>query len=219
MFQPSIVVFDLDGTLIDTAPDLWRATNHVLRTVGRAEIELNAVRHMVGHGGRALIREGLKATGGIDGHDIEMLLPEFLNYYSDNIALASKPYDGTVELLGDLKSKGIKTAICTNKPESLAHKLMTELSIGHEFDALTGGDSLPFKKPDPRHIFETAKLAGSTDSILMIGDSINDTQAAINLGIPSVAVSFGYTDIPVHELGADKVIDHYNELIDLIQPM
>ena len=215
-FSVSKIIFDLDGTLVDSAPDLHGATNHVLTSIGRSPVSLDQVRHMVGFGAKRLIELGLEATGGAGEHDAAALLPVFLTYYRAHIADGSRLFDGCHDMLADLQSAGFGLAICTNKPMVLTTPLLETLGIDHFFGAVTGGDSFAFKKPDGRHVFETAALLEGDSRALMVGDSINDIAAAKNAGLPSVAVSFGYTDIAPADLGADCVIDALSALPGLV---
>ncbi|GHF29246.1 phosphoglycolate phosphatase [Kordiimonas sediminis] len=215
-FPVNSILFDLDGTLVDTAPDLHRATNHVMQEIGRPAIDIDDVRHMVGQGAKKLMELGLEATGGMNGHDLDTLLPIFLEYYADNLAIDSQLYPDTIGMLETLTGKGIKLAVCTNKPAYLAIPLLEALGIADFFPVITGGDTFPFRKPDPRHLLETQKKLACDGPSLMVGDSINDIAAANNAQWPSVAVSFGYTDIPAAELGASVTIDSLITLPDLI---
>ncbi len=216
MFAVQKVIFDLDGTLIESAPDLYAATNHVLAYVGRHAVTLDQVRHMVGFGAKRLIELGLEATGGLDDHEPADLLPVFLDYYRAHIADNTHVFDGGVEMLEALKTAGFSLAVCTNKPMTLTTPLLKALGIEQYFDAATGGDSFSYKKPDPRHLTATAAQMPGTGAFLMVGDSINDIAAAKAAGAPSVAVDFGYTDIPPQELGANKVISSLHDLPPLL---
>ena len=216
MFAVEKILFDLDGTLVDSAYDLHAATNHVLTHVGRKTVSLEQVRHMVGFGAKRLIELGLEATGGREAHEAADLLPVFLSYYRAHIADGTRIFPHGVEMLKDLKSKGFALAVCTNKPLSLTRPLLQHLDLAPYFEAVTGGDSFGFKKPDPRHLLETAKLLPGDGPFLMVGDSINDIAAARGAGAPSVAVDFGYTDIPPAELGADHLISSLGALPALV---
>jgi phosphoglycolate phosphatase len=217
MFRVEKILFDLDGTLVDTAPDLHAATNHVLTHVGRSKISLDTVRHLVGQGAKKLMELGLEATGGVDDHDIDKLLPVFLDYYQENIAGGSVFYPNVVETLSSLRERGFQIAICTNKPVELAKQLMTALNVTEYFDTIIGGDSFPYRKPDPRHIHDTiAELEGDGPA-LMIGDSNFDIGAAIAAKIPSIAVSYGYSDIAASELGADITIEDFADINTLVE--
>jgi len=206
------ILFDLDGTLVDTAPDLCVALNHTLATIGLAPLQLDEVQSLVGNGARAMLSRGL------DKHkaeaDLDALFNVFLEYYADNIAGSSQIFDGLIPVVEKLADADIQFAVCTNKPEGLSRKLLRELGIADHFPVVVGGDSLPVRKPDPEHILATVRQMKSTpDRSLMIGDSANDVIAAKAANIPVIAVTFGYTDVPVRELGADLVIEHFDELL------
>ena len=213
------LVFDLDGTLVDTAPDLAAATNHVMRRIGLDAVAENNIRPFVGHGALAMI-EGAAAVQGRKLSPTEQydLFETFIMHYSANIAAHSKPYDGVIASLNDFKSKGAKLAVCTNKLESHARALLTELGMTHQFAAITGRDTLNVFKPDPGHLTQTIAMAGGTPSkAIMIGDSETDIRTAQNAGIPVVAVDFGYSAEPVGTFKPDIVISHYRELAGAIQ--
>jgi len=219
MTTPITLIFDLDGTLVESAPDLCAAMNAVLRSEGRDEVSLDDVRLMVGQGARALIRKGMEKTGDMASEeDVERLFPVFMEYYIDHIADHSTPYPHLFEALEELKNQGFIFAICTNKPEGASHLLVDKLDMGHWFSSLVGADTLPTKKPDPAPLVAAAERAGGDISkAIMIGDSITDVSAARNAGIPVIGVSFGYTQTPMAELNPDALIDGYPEFIDAVQ--
>jgi len=214
-FSVQSVIFDLDGTLIDTAGDLHASTNHALSIIGRDAVPLDAVKADVGYGALRLIECGLERTGGCDGIDMEALKQEFLLYYAENIAVNSSLFPGGLSMLTALQSRGIQMAICTNKPQKLAIKLLEDLNLTHFFVAITGGDSFPFKKPDPRHILETIKLLG-TNSVLMVGDASPDILGAKAAGIPVAAAAYGYADVDLHSLNPDVIIQTLGEVEGLV---
>ncbi len=211
-----VILFDLDGTLVDTAPDLAGALDHALQSQGRPPVGLDAVRHMVGDGAVALVERGLEATGGITSPtQFKAAVDAFFVYYGANLAATSRPFPGVVACLKGLRRDGYRLAVCTNKTEQFTRPLLDQLDLTRHFDAIVGGDSFPVKKPDPGHLTGTIAraTAGNTASwAAMVGDSANDINAAKAAGLPSVVVSFGYTRIPPHELGADRLIDHFDEL-------
>ena len=212
------VVFDLDGTLVDTAPDLCAALNHALGTLGRPPVPPADVRHMVGHGARKLIERGLAASGDASPERVESAVPAFLAYYADHIADGSRPFPGVEGALDALADAGCRLAICTNKPVGLSRALVTALGWDWRFAANLGFDSVPAPKPDPGHLFATiAAAGGDRAATAFVGDSITDTDTARAAGIPVIAVSFGFADRPVAELGADRVIDHYDELLPALR--
>ncbi|TVV73003.1 phosphoglycolate phosphatase [Sphingomonas solaris] len=215
-FPFDVVAFDLDGTLADTAPDLTAALNHALGRLGRAAVPAESVRHMVGHGARALLQKGLAATGEVDEALVEQGFPIFLEYYETNIAVGTKPFDGLEAALDTLASKGVKLAICTNKLESLGRRLVSALNWDDRFVAIVGGDTLPVRKPDPAPLFEAIARAGGGRAAF-VGDSITDTDTARAAGLPCVAVTFGFSDRPPAQLGASVLIDHFDELIPALE--
>lgn len=206
-----VVAFDLDGTLADTAADLADALNHALETLGRPRLPLDQITLMVGHGTRALMRKGLAATGG--GEDVltETGLIELIGFYENNICRHTQAYAGATEALDVLKAANIRTAICTNKPERLARMLVDALGWHHKFDAIIGGDTLDVTKPDARPLLEAIRRCGDGRA-LYVGDSITDADTARAADIPFVAVSFGFRDRPVEQLGADVIIDSFRDL-------
>jgi phosphoglycolate phosphatase len=207
------VVFDLDGTLADTSPDLTAALNHALVALGRPEVPAEAVRHMVGHGARALLRNGLAATGEVSEELIDQGFSIFLAFYEAHIADHSRPFDGVEQALAALEADGVKIAICTNKLESLTHLFLAAMGWENRFAAVVGGDTLDVRKPDPAPLFEAIARAGGEGPAAFVGDSITDTDTAKAAAIPCVALSFGFSDRPPEELGADRLIHHWNDLI------
>ena len=206
------IIFDLDGTLVDTGPDLTAALNHVLSQFGRQTVNERAVRDMVGHGARKLLERGLAATGECTEALVERGMPIFLVFYAANYCVHSAPYAGIEAAMDALAAQGKKLAICTNKPEALTHKLLAALGWQNRFAAIVGGDSLPVRKPDPAPLREALARAGGADPAF-VGDSITDTDTARAARVPSIAVSFGFSDRPPSELGADMLIHHFDELL------
>jgi len=211
-----IVIFDLDGTLADTALDLAAALNHALKKMGRAPVPAEQVRAMVGHGARALLRKGLAATGEVSEALVEQGFPVFLDYYEAHIADHSRPFDGVEAALGQLDALGVRRAICTNKLEGLTHSLVAALGWQDRFDAIVGGDTLPQRKPDPAPVHEAIARAGGGRAAF-VGDSINDTDAARAAGIPCIALTFGFSDRPAEQLGAAALIDHFDQLLPALE--
>ena len=212
------LIFDLDGTLVDTAPDLMGATNHALSLVGRRPISMEEVRHMVGHGARALIERGLAATGAsLPEEKIVDLHKAFLEYYADHIADHSLIFDGLTQVLEKARSHKIKLGVCTNKVEGLSHKLLRALKMADYFGAVVGGDTLPIMKPDPSPYREVAKRLGvDAARTMMFGDSETDIRTAQNAGVPVVAVTFGYTPQPVETYNPTHIISHYDQAWNII---
>jgi len=207
-----VVVFDLDGTLADTALDLAAALNHTLGEMGRPLIPAEEVRHMVGHGVRALLRKALGATGEVSETLIDQGFPIFFDYYEHHIADHSAAYDGVETALDALDAQGVQLAICTNKLEALTHDLVDALGWQGRFAAIIGGDTLPERKPDPAPVREAIRRAGGGRAAF-VGDSISDTDAARAAGVPCVALTFGFSDRPADQLGATALIDHWDELL------
>jgi phosphoglycolate phosphatase len=211
---PEAVVFDLDGTLVDTGPDLTAALNHILQMEGMAPVPLAAVRDMIGLGARSLIERGMAYhQGAISPDRLETLWRAFLDFYESNICIYSMPYPGVIEALTSLQDQGIKLGICTNKPAALSQKLIHTLGMSSFFHANVGADSLPVRKPDAQHLLGTlAAMNADPQSAVMVGDSMVDVNTARNAKIPIVAVTFGFTDIPAKHFGADALLDHYGRL-------
>ena len=213
-----IVVFDLDGTLVDTAPDLVHATNHVLTGEGLSPLAPETIKPWISFGARKMIAEGL-AVHGIQCAEgqVESLLRRFLAYYAANIAVESRPFPGARECLERLAAEGALLAVCTNKREGLSRQLLDALGLSPLLAAIAGRDTFPVSKPHPDHLTHTIALAGGKDRRpVLIGDSETDVLTARAAQIPIVGVSFGYTDVPMRELNADVVIDGYGELRGVI---
>lgn len=217
-FPFAVIAFDLDGTLVDTAPDLTASLNHALAHLGRSPIDPESVRHMVGHGVRALLRQGLEATGPCDETLIDAGFPVFLDYYSTHIADHSHAFPGVDAALDALTAQGVALALCTNKLESLAVELVNALGWQNRFAAIVGGDTLSVRKPDPAPLFEAIARAGGGRAAF-IGDSITDTDTARAAGLPCIAVTFGFRDRPAEDLGATLLIDHFDELLPALRTL
>lgn len=215
------MLFDLDGTLVDTAPDLATATNYVMRHMGLPEVDEQEILPFVGRGAIVMIRQAAESHGRpITPETQKECFAIFNKHYADNIANRSKPYDGILSLLPRLKSQGHELAICTNKFESNARLLLDKLDLSHFFPVLTGGNTFEFRKPDPRHITETILMAkGRVDRAVMIGDSETDIKAAKAAGVPVVAVNFGYSDAPVETYEPDIIISHFSELESALEQL
>jgi phosphoglycolate phosphatase len=206
-----VVAFDLDGTLADTGSDLAAALNHALVQLGRREVPEEEVRHLVGHGARALLRRGLAFTGEASEALVDAGFPIFIDYYLDHICVGTQPYEGLEAALDRLSAQGVRLALCTNKAEALTLAMLDALGWQSRFDSVVGGDTLPVRKPDPAPLFEAIARAGGGRAAF-VGDSITDADTARAANLPFVAVSFGFSDRPVNQLGADAVIDRYDEL-------
>jgi len=212
-FPFDVIAFDLDGTLADTAPDLAAALNHTLVALGRPKVDPDSVRHLVGHGAKALLR---KALGAGEETLVEQGFPIYLDYYAANICVGTARYPGLDEAMDALVAHGAKLAVCTNKPERLTHKLIEALGWQERFAAIVGADTLAVKKPDPLPLREAIARAGGRRAAY-VGDSIVDAETARAAGLPFVAVSFGFSDRPVAQLGADAVIDSFAELVGTLE--
>ena len=192
------VVFDLDGTLVDTAPDLLNALNHVLDHAGLETVDLQTVAGMIGHGAKAMIRKGMSHQGLTPSEpDLDVLFDRFLVYYSEHIAIGSRPFDQAPEILDGLAANGAILSVCTNKKQDLSDKLLDALGLAPRFAAIIGADSVPSKKPDGDHIVRTIHAAGGDPArAIMVGDSRTDERAARNAGLPFIFVTFGYGPDP-----------------------
>jgi len=208
------VVFDLDGTLIDTAPDLIAALNVVLVEQGMDPAPVSAVRQLVGHGARGMLQRAYERVGlTITEAGISALRPRFIEVYQARIAEESRPFAGCLEALTDLKARGARLAVCTNKPHGLSEALLAALDMTRHFDGIIGGDVLPVQKPDAAPLLEAIRRAGGDPvRAIMVGDASPDVGAARAAGLPCIVFSFGYNDLPPAELGGDLVIDSYGEL-------
>ena len=208
------VVFDLDGTLAETAGDLMGALNHVLSLDGIAPLPVAQARNLLGAGGRALLQRGYVASGrSLDGARLEEAFGFFLAYYEEHIAEHSFLFPGAVAALDRLEARGYGFAICTNKIEKTARLLLETLGVADRFEAICGQDTFAVSKPQAGALLSTIALAkGTPERSAMVGDSVTDILTARAARIPVVAVDFGYTDKPVSELGPDCVISHFDEL-------
>ena len=209
-----IVVFDLDGTLVDTAPDLISALNHVLEREGLPPVPLKSARNMIGAGARKLIERGLEVDGrAVSVADIDRLTADFIDYYAEHIADASRPFDGLEAALDDLQAQGYRFAVCTNKLEWLSKRLLDALGLSPRFAAICGADTFGVSKPDPAILQQTVARAGAQLSgAVMVGDAGPDVGVARRAGIPVIGVEFGYTDVPIAELKPDRLIGHFSDL-------
>ena len=215
----STVIFDLDGTLVDTAPDLLHATNAVLAANGRRTVTIEELRGLVGHGARPLIEKGFALTGEpLEAERIEDLFQDFIAHYHDNIAVDSQPYPGVVALMEQCRASGIAMAVCTNKLERLSVRLIEELGLAHFFEAIIGPDTIGIAKPDPSPYLEAvARAGGDVGRSIMIGDSETDIRTAKAAGVPSIGVSFGYTYKHVSTFEPSHVVDHFDEVWPILE--
>ena len=215
---PLAIVFDLDGTLVDTAPDLLASLNAVLTVEGHDPVIPADLRHIVGHGARAMFEHALLRTGvPVPAARMAALTEQFLAYYRANIAQGSRPFPGVPETLDRLAAEGAGLGVCTNKAQDLTELLLDQLSLTRHFPAIFGGGRTPYAKPDPRTLLDVVQaLNGHADRAVLIGDSPVDVATARAAGIPIIAMSYGYTPIPVRELGADAVVDDFAALPEII---
>jgi phosphoglycolate phosphatase len=214
MTPARIIVFDLDGTLVDTAPDLINALNFVLDREGLPPVPLHAARNMIGAGARRLIERGLELDGRAAGiKDIDRLTSDFIDYYAAHIADASRPFEGLESALDDLAASGYHFAVCTNKLEWLSKLLLDQLGLSFRFSAICGADTFGVSKPDPAILQQTvARAGGRLSSAIMVGDAGPDIGVARRAGIPVIGVEFGYTEVPIAALKPDRLISHMREL-------
>lgn len=219
-FPFDIVGFDLDGTLVDTSGDLAAAVNHVLDSVGRPRLSPETVKHYIGGGAKLMLQQGLEATGGIPNNDFKPLYRQMLTYYEAHISVHSRPFDGALAVLDALDAMGVRYAVVTNKFESLAVKLLTDLHLAHRMGCILGADTLGKEnaKPSGAPIFEMIARCGGGRAVY-IGDSIYDVMAAKNANIPSVAARFGFLHGPAEDMGADAIIDHFDALLACLKGM
>jgi phosphoglycolate phosphatase len=214
MTSARIIVFDLDGTLVDTAPDLINALNFILDREGLPPVPLHAARNMIGAGARKLIERGLELEGrAMSVEDVTRLTRDFIDYYAAHIADASRPFEGLESALDDLSARGYRFAVCTNKLEWLSKRLLDQLGLSGRFAAICGADTFGVSKPDPAILRQTvARAGGQLSSAIMVGDAGPDIGVARRAGIPVIGVEFGYTDVPIADLKPDRLIGHMRDL-------
>lgn len=216
----NVLIFDLDGTLVDSAPDLHRSLNAVLAEVGRRGVMLEDIRAMVGDGAARLVERGFAETGEpVDAASMPALIQSFLRHYAAGEHALTHPFPGVADTLATLRAEGRRLGVCTNKPYGPTMEILDRLGWADLFDAVTGGDSLPVRKPDPGHLLGTLNIIGATVAdAVMIGDSHNDVAVARALGVPALVVTYGYSRVPVQELGADAIFDAFDEIIGWLGP-
>ncbi|HTQ81872.1 MAG TPA: HAD family hydrolase [Pseudolabrys sp.] len=213
MADPTIV-FDLDGTLVDTAPDLIDTLNVVFAREGLPPVAYATARDLIGGGARMMIARGIEAEGrALAAGDLERLFAEFIAYYADHIADRSRPFPGVTEALDALAAQGYRFAVCTNKLERLSLLLLQKLGLAERFAAICGQDTFGVQKPDPAVFRRTVAAAGGeTQRAIMIGDSLTDIRTARAAEVPIIAVDFGYSERPVSDFAPDRVIGHFSQL-------
>jgi len=209
-----VLLCDLDGTLIDSLPDLTAAVGRLLSEMGRAPLAEEAVRRMVGDGVPKLIERALAASGGSPPPEaLAAIVARYLPIYESMMTARTRPYPGVPETLGALKAAGWRLAVCTNKPEGPTRGILDALGLAPLFEAVAGGDSFAVRKPDPGHVFGLlAAMAARPEDAVMLGDGANDVKAARAAGLPVIAVASGYGPVPVEALDPDIVIAEIAEL-------
>jgi phosphoglycolate phosphatase len=216
LYAVQAIIFDLDGTLVDSAEDLRAALNKLMGELNLRPIEPNEIKGMIGDGVLKLVERALVATKG-DPEQRDFLLPRFLALYQANPAALTRCYPGVLETLDALRRKGFRLAVVTNKPVFATKKILEALALAEFFPVVIGGDSLPQRKPDPAQLLEAARQLGvDVDQTLMVGDNIHDVEAAHAAGMRCVAVSYGYHHRPPSEFNADRLIDRFDELPSLV---
>jgi phosphoglycolate phosphatase len=212
------VIFDLDGTLVDTAPDLVATLNVVLGRAGLRPLPFATARNMVGGGARALIERGVAAEGRLlDAGELDRLYRDFIAHYTAHIADRSRPFPGVEAALTELERGGCRLAVCTNKLEALSIKLLDAFGLSGRFAAICGADTFAVAKPDPMIVHGTvARAGGRLEHAVMVGDSATDIAVARAAGLPVIAVDFGYSETPVAELGPDRVVTSFAALSEAV---
>ena len=212
--KKQIIVFDLDGTLVNSAPDLCYALNKTLEEINIPLITLQEVMGYLGDGALELIKRGISKHHNIDNYDLEKLRIRFLDIYDDCLLDKTDFYENVLETLEKLKKMNFTLAICSNKPELLVKRIIKGLNAIEFFGAITGGDTYEFRKPDSRHLERTILEAGrKVDQAIMVGDSENDIKCANSINVPSIVVDFGYSRTPVENLNANIIMNNYQNLI------
>jgi phosphoglycolate phosphatase len=207
------LVFDLDGTLVDSLPDLHAALNHMLRGLGRCELSSDEVRRMIGDGTHALVERALRATGDVGVVDLENAHQRFLNFYQAALTRSTRPYPGVATTLRSLRESGARLGICTNKQQAATLAVLEGFGIARYFEAIVGGDIAPFRKPDPRHLIAVLEqLGASPNESVMIGDNENDYAAARAAGAAVVLMRYGYLRVPPQTLVPDAWLDRFADL-------
>ncbi|NEV79365.1 HAD-IA family hydrolase [Rhodopseudomonas sp. BR0C11] len=214
MTASPIVVFDLDGTLVDTAPDLINALNFILVREGMPAVPMAVARNMIGQGARRLLERGLELDGRVIAQDdVNRLTVDFIDYYAAHIADESRPFEGLEATLDELSESGYRFAVCTNKLEWLSKLLLDRLGLSPRFAAICGADTFGVAKPDPAILRETvAKAGGDLAATIMVGDAGPGVGVARRAGVPVIGVEFGYTEVPIAELEPDLLVGHMREL-------
>jgi len=215
------VVFDLDGTLVDTAPDLIDTLNVVFAREGLPSVDYTAARNMIGGGARRMIENGLKFEGRpSSGSEIDRMFADFIAHYSAHIADRSRPFPGLEAALDRLSAQDCRFVVCTNKLERLSRLLLDTLGLTKRFVAICGQDTFGIQKPDPEILRQAIRAGGGElHRAIMVGDSGTDIATARAAGIPVVAVDFGYSETPIAQFRPDRLIGHYDELETAVQEL
>ena len=208
------IIFDLDGTLIDTAPDLIDTLNVIFAREGLPPVPYEAARNAIGGGAKTMIARGIEAEGRtLSAQKLEQMFADFIAYYSDHVADRSQPFPGLIDALDTLAARGYRFAVCTNKLERLSVLLLGKLNLADRFVAICGQDTFGIQKPDPEILRRTIAAAdGTLQHTVMIGDSNTDIRTARAAGVPVIAVDFGYSERPIAEYGPDRIISHFSQL-------
>jgi phosphoglycolate phosphatase len=214
----STIIFDLDGTLVDTAPDLIDTLDLIFGREGMPPVDYDQARALIGFGAWHMIERGLALSAkSVPASEIERMFADFLDHYGGHLADRSRPFPGLEAALDLLAARGCRFAVCTNKLERHSVQLLEALGLAGRFAAICGQDTFGVRKPDARAVLGTLRKAGGNVSrAIMVGDSQTDITAAKSACIPVVAVDFGYTEIPVRELAPDKVISHFDDLPEAV---
>ena len=211
--KKGIIVFDLDGTLINSAPDLCNALNQTLEEINIPKISIVEVKEFLGDGALELIKKGISKYDSINNYNTENLGKRFLEFYDKCLLNETKFYPNAIQSINKIRKNNYSTAICTNKPVGLAKRIINGLNASSLFDIITGGDSYNYRKPDPRHLIKTIESTGNKlDKAIMIGDSLNDIKCAKKANIKNIVVNFGYSKISVEKLNADLIMRNYSDL-------
>jgi phosphoglycolate phosphatase len=206
------LIFDLDGTLVDTAPDLLGALNAILLKEGRSAVNHADLRHLVGFGARTMMAEAFRMTGGeMEPDRLVPLIDDYIAHYRKHVAVASRAFEGVEDTLAALKAQGARLGVLTNKPQELTDLLLPKLGLDRYFEAIHGAGRYSYNKPDARVFHHVVEELGGGPA-LMIGDSATDVATARAAGAKVILVSFGYTPEPAHTLGGDAVVDRFADI-------